>query len=601
MRLRPLSLAVVVLATFSILASLGSLACTGTAPYGDASVDPGGAPGDGSADVPLAPADVAGRPNGADGGIDRAVDSEFPGPTPAVPLPVNGPRPHRLLPGPMDQLSGDSITSCSHQDPPTAPGDRWCVFYRRPGADGVGTELWVINLSKVAAGVTAACDGTSPHCLLLTKTLWTNFTFNGPTHPFSHQFDGDTLIYYADAVPPSKELYRGPVYAWRPGWRAPRQLTSGQGIWCFGHRAKAIAHCLDNIVGDVKTPESFELRAGPLDEAGTEPLPSLGRIRPLRANNTSGWQASFTPDGNHFVYSDLSPDPAVETLRMIATADLGRGTPRVLRNGISQWTIGNDNQRLYHLRTTAEFQGRQEHDVFATDLTETAAEVKLGSRALGYFVLGEGAADEGVSFLSRLAGDQHALRIARDSRAPDSSQTIFTYTGLLEGIEISRDHRYTVWLDGRFTGRVVRHTDLNVCQLNTRTDAAVFVPMFLANGGLVFFSQDGSEELSDRDGLYARPDDCGGVQRFATKIDHYYPIGDRGMVYGDERTPAGTVTLKYAAAVSDGGRWRLDTPVAVHNEVEAGIYNVLGGEPKYVVFRAANANAETWVFGPLPL
>ncbi|HEY0713594.1 MAG TPA: hypothetical protein VGF45_13025 [Polyangia bacterium] len=594
MRSRPLSLAAVLL---PLLPLLTTLACTGTAPYGDASVDDAAAPVDtanagdaGNADVPLAPL--------PDAGFDLSIEAEFPPPPRALPLPPGSPKPQRLLSGPSDQLSGDAISSCSHQDPPSGAGDRWCSFYR-PGADGVGTELWVINLTKAAAGIAVPCDGSSPHCVRLTKTLWTNFAFNGPTHPFSHKFDGDTLIYYADAVPPSKELYRGPVYAWRPDWPAPRQLTSGQGVWCFGHRSRALAHCLDNIVGDIKKPESFELRAGKLEPASTEPLPSLGRIRPLRADGRPAWQASFTPDGNHFVFSDLTPDPAVETLRIVATAELGQTAPRVLRDHVSHWAIANDNQRLYFLRATGQVQGQDEHDVFATDLLDMAAEVKLGARALNYRILGDGRNDLGIAFLSNLGGNQRAFQIAPDSKNPATLQTIFKYTGLLEGFDIAADHRFTVWLDGGFIGRVVRHADLGVCKLNTRANASIYVPTFLAKGNLVFFSQDGLEELGDRDGLYARSDDCSDVQRFGEKIDHYHPVGDRGLVYGDERTPAGAVMLKYASAVNEGGRWRLDTPRVIHDAVEAGVYYVLGGVPTYIHFRPHGPTAETWVYGPI--
>ncbi|HEY0708583.1 MAG TPA: hypothetical protein VGG33_17375, partial [Polyangia bacterium] len=524
----------------------------------------------------------------------------FDGPPAATALPTDGPRPHRLLFGPNDSLSGDSISSCSHQDPPTAPGYRWCAFYR-PGVDGMGTELWVVNLTKAAAGTPAPCDGTSADCRRLTSTLWTNFAFNGPTHPFSHKFEGDTLIYYADAIPPSKEAFRGPVYAWRPDWNAPRQLTSGQGFWCFGNKKKPLAQCLDSVFGDIKRPESFELRAGVLDGTSNAPLPSLGRIRPLRPDGTPGWQTDFTPDGNHFVYSDLAPDPAVETLRIIPVAEIGRGVPRVVRSGVSRWTIANDNQRVYYLRLTGQVQGQPEYDLFATDLAEGAAEVKLSARAIDYLLMGDASTDKGVSYLARIGTDQRTFRLARDRRVPETAQTIFTYSGLLEGFDLSSDHRFTVWLDGRFTGRVVRHSDLSVCTLNTRSEAAVFVPSFLGGGDLVFYSQDGTIELSDRDGLYARSDDCGGVQRFAAKLDHFHTIGDRGLVYGDDYTPAGSVTLKYAKAIRDAAGPRLDRPVAIHGAVEAGIYHVLGGEPKYVVFRPTATNAETWVFGPLPL
>ena len=81
-------------------------------------------------------------------------------------------------------------------------------------------------------------------------TLWTGAPLGGPSHPFSHQFNGETLFFYADSTADRQSLYHGPVYAWRPGWKAPRVVTSPEGIMCFGHPTLPLVYCLDAIAGD---------------------------------------------------------------------------------------------------------------------------------------------------------------------------------------------------------------------------------------------------------------------------------------------------------------------------------------------------------------
>ena len=97
-------------------------------------------------------------------------------------------------------LTGDGPSTCSHQQPASGDGHRWCAF-ARPGAAGA-TELWVFDLTALAGGgqngAPLTCDGTSATCRRLSAALWTGSPLGGPSHPYSHAFDGDTLIFYAD-------------------------------------------------------------------------------------------------------------------------------------------------------------------------------------------------------------------------------------------------------------------------------------------------------------------------------------------------------------------------------------------------------------------
>ena len=148
----------------------------------------------------------------------------------------------------MARLTGIGVTSCSHQDPPSGNGDRWCVF-TVPRTAGRNDELWVINVSLAARDEVPACDGTNSNCLRLTTNLWTEFPLVGPVHPYSHQFWGDTLIFYADATSRPGEVHRGPVFGWRPGWLQARRIATGNAVDCAGHKDVALVHLPGGHVG----------------------------------------------------------------------------------------------------------------------------------------------------------------------------------------------------------------------------------------------------------------------------------------------------------------------------------------------------------------
>src|SRR6185369_13790646 len=117
---------------------------------------------------------------------------------------------------------------------------------------------------------------------------------------------------------------------------------------CWGHPALAVAHCLEDAAGTPKAPDSFELRAGPIADGDTT-LTSLGRITNLRPDGLRAWQAGWAPDGSRFAFSAPAAD-GVETLQVVATADLGRAAPIEIVRGVRSWQIGNDGRRVYFFR-----------------------------------------------------------------------------------------------------------------------------------------------------------------------------------------------------------------------------------------------------------
>jgi hypothetical protein len=220
-----------------------------------------------------------------------------------------------------------------------------------------------------------------------------------------------------------------------------------------------------------------------------------------------------------------------------------------------------------------------------------------------FIILGEGAKDEGVAFLSSSSRDRTSFRVVRDTSMPQGVVTVFTYRDLLEGVRMSPDLRYTAWLDSGFRARVVRHSDLNACKLNVYPQGAAFEPLFLDHAELVFWNED-APGADRRDGFYGRPEDCAGTRRFATGISYYTPLGDRGLIYTDERDDSQRTVLKLAPLTKQAGALTLGAPLRIHDHVEEGYYTLLGSPPSMVLFRAVGPdepNPGTWIFGPLPL
>jgi hypothetical protein len=142
--------------------------------------------------------------------------------------------------------------------------------------------------------------------------------------------------------------------------------------------------------------------------------------------------------------------------------------------------------------------------------------------------------DRGVIYLSALGMDRGAFRLLRDRTMPATTLTVFTYEGVLEDVRVSPDLRFTAWLDEGFTARVVPHDGSTPCELNSTADADVFAPIFQDDAALVFWNE--AEGLSDRrDGFFGPPQRCKERHKFAESVDFYVPIGNRGLVFGDEK------------------------------------------------------------------
>jgi hypothetical protein len=538
--------------------------------------------------LPAQPADAGQDRSVLDAPSDAAADSR-PAPT-GLPLPA-GVMPARKLFEDSARLTGAGPSGCSQQEPPSGDGHRWCVFSKPAGG---ATELWTVDVSA-ATRTAPACDGTSPACLRLTGALWTEFPLGGPVHPYSHEFHGDTLIYYADAVSRPNQLHRGPTYAWRPGWAQPRRISSETSVMCWGHPRLPLAHCLEDLVGPAMMPDLVEVRAGALADTAGASIPSVQWLRTY-ANGAPSWQAAFSPAGDLFALSSPDPDPAVETLRVVPTAELGRTPPRELLRDVNGWDISRDGQHLLFFR----FATKAEKALHVADFPAGTNVTRLATQVRDFLSVGS-AEKDAIIYVTESDPDHGALHLVRDLRAPMVAPTIFTYSDPIEDVRLSTDLRYTAWVDGHFRIRVVDNVTLASCDLNASPRRAGFAPVLLDSGALVFWTEEAPDDPDRRDAWLATAT-CASKRRFAERAELILPVGDRGVVFTDESDDE-RVTLKYAA--TPAGQWPDAGPVRIHDNVDPTSVFLVGAPsgtaPVLVMFRVVGGpEAGTYVFGPLP-
>jgi hypothetical protein len=325
----------------------------------------------------------------------------------------------RLVSG-VAALVGSGPNSCTNE--PGAGGDRWCGFVV-PATAGVVPaatgkwELWVIDVTTVAQGETVKCDGTDSYCLRLSSNVYMD-RFLGAGND---GFEGDTLIYEADADATAVQQFIGPISAWRPGWPAGRVLTSGKGVVCSGHKTAPVALCLQdestNADGDV----SYGLVAGPLPDENGGPLPLLENVLVTLGTDSATvgeFQVGFSPDGGHVAWSARPDAAGKETLKVQAIDD---ATTRVtVASDVTAWEISKDGTRWMWLRSF------NHDDLVPSGTLEMAAfpggegVSTLATKVSNY----EGIGTKGVLFRDAVVHTLGDLRLMPDRDAPATTTLI---------------------------------------------------------------------------------------------------------------------------------------------------------------------------------
>jgi hypothetical protein len=552
-----------------------SLACGGSKP-----AQRGGPPAPSpDATTEVGPTDDAGGSAG-DGGADALP----PLPPTARALPAEIQPPVRLF-GARAILADLDKTSCTHQTPPSGDGHRWCAFMLGPIVGGVA-ELWVIDVTRAATGFVPPCDGTDPGCVRLTDKVATRSVAF---------FEGDTLFYGTDSTAGPTGDFLGRIFAWRPGWSGGRQISSDAGITCIGNAHSAAAACLDDPAGNPANRDSANVRAGYLATENGAALRSFGRY-PLRNDDNVAWAAKLSPDGSVFVLSDADTMGAKQTLRIAPTAAVGQAPPTIAIDDATRWQISNDGQKIYFMRGV-----QPDVDLYVADFPSGANVTLLETDAKEFWLIGDRPEEQAVEIRkSRMPGGTIELLADRSSTTP---KVIFNYDDFLDGAVVSRDLRYTTWLNEDFRGVVFRNSDLSTCTIQAGPTNEVYTPSYLDDASVMFWTERSRSQPKSalRDAYFARPEACNDKTLLAVNIDQLMPVGDRGVIFTDElEVDTELATLKYIAAA--GATLDPAGPLRVQEHVAWPVI-LVGQDPPLVVYKATGPTPETsgiFVFGPVP-
>jgi len=462
------------------------------------------------------------------------------GPAVVVP-PTPGPGDKRLVKGTLE-LIGSGADTCTNQVPPS--GDRWCGF-ARPSAILGASELWVVNVTKSAAGTAINCDAPSdPNCLRLSGGL-----VSDPTSGFRiHGFDGDTLAY--SEMPSAGSSTN---FAWRPGWTKPHPLTAKMGLACNGHASTRAAVCLENPVVDPTMTfyQSVELHAGMLDDQAT-PLPLVDTIILRTKADAAGvkkWGARLTPDGLSVAWSTRATETGTEDLKVKTLGDAT--APVTVAADVDQWTISADSKKWFWLKTyNYDGTGNAPSGTLqSATYPSGASPVTIATAVADY----DQAGPTGVLYRANVAQGVGNLTLAADRDAPATVSMVDK--GVIFVFKVSKDGKnaaYTKNVQFLDIAQTIPIFDLFVgtgaaapCAL-AASPLGLLPPDFFAGGSMVAWGRFNST-TQEVEGITTTLAGCTN-RKFAADVFGWTAIGDEGLVYLDTLNPNQNVseaTLRY--------------------------------------------------------
>jgi hypothetical protein len=526
----------------------------------------------------------------------------------APPPPPPTPDAVLLVPG-RARLVGTHGSACSNAVPVTGNGDRWCAF-TLPNRQIGFTDLWVMNVTKALANKKApVCDGTDPNCKLLIPPgstaaqgtqLWTGQPMQGPIHPTTHRFDGDTLIFHAlasDAV----DQYTGPIFAWRPGMEAPKQISLTKTAYsCSAHFTAESYVCIENL--STMDPLVFDLTAGKLSTTAK----MVKHIVPFRAGTqTSQWRAALNRSGDTLIFSTgglttTSADRETIYLSKFDAPDV----VTTLRAGASRWTLSADGTKIYFLANYNYDPMAPAGALTMADYPSGANEKTLVPAVAALQVLADGEVDKGIGFFDTIVNGKATYKIMKDRNVPAMVTTVVTNIGGI--IALTRDLKYLYYYkdfnqdNGSTTDGHIALTDgsMTSCPLTMSLDSDQFGSPFNRSGTQVFWTDNVDQIDGVGEGWVGSTAGCANKHKYSDKMDFWFIKGDDGMVYSDEGV-ADYSALKYA--LFNGGTTLVGEPHAIQKQVNR-IYAILPNFEALIfnIVNSAEANDGLYMYSMVP-
>lgn len=476
------------------------------------------------------------------------------------PAPVTSPGSKQVVPGAVT-LVGHGPDSCTNAPPVEgdAAGDRWCAFGR--AAPSGFYELWLLDVTKAAAGASIACDGADAACVRVSSRF-----FKGKRTGFAGAgFNGDTLIYGEwPYMGDGDEPYVGVLSAWRPGWAAGRALTANTGRFCVGHARAAAAYCFENLAGDGSVADvTIELHAGGL--AGTATLPKIDTLLLAATSDAPGAPArvqyDLSPDGTYALWSTRTAANAPETLHAQKLDSTDASI--TVASDVSRWAASPDGRAWYWLAGyDYDVAGAAAGTLQTAPFPDGTSPVTLAASVGEFGVLGE----KGLWLRADIASQLGTLRFLADRDAPAGAAVVDTKVlsildATTDGARFLYAKSYVPVRPGPITTVAVNRTltDLYVgspggaapCVVS-ETPVALHATLAAA-GGLALWGRYDTTASEDgvEDGVATSVAKCAS-QPFASRVAALLPAGADAFAYTDENDLAsGEATLRYAHVVGD--------------------------------------------------
>jgi hypothetical protein len=443
------------------------------------------------------------------------------------------------------QLIGSGPDTCTNQVPPT--GDRWCGFARL-STDLMNYELWVVDVTKASApGSNVVCDPSvnDPACVRLSTGLFVDST-NGLR---VNAFDGDTLVY--EEVPSmAMNGFLGSVFAWRPGWMAPHNISGSSGFFCTGHATTTSAVCFANPQADPTNMffRTVELHAGTLTDADGE-LPLIGTLLVHAANDATGvtkFSFQLSPDGQAIGWSTRATDTGTEDLQWQLLND---DTSRIaVATDVDGWIITNDSKEWLWLKSfNYDQNGAPSGTLQSAAYPGGGASPTTVAQKVGDFME---AGSDGVIYRTSVSGDVGTLLIAPNRDMPSSVAMVDSAVAFVFGTSADgKTATYTKNIASTASGGQLfdvyagNSVGAMPCTLTSNTDAFM-PPTFLGNGSLMAWGKVNTL-TSALEGWQTSLPSCASTL-FANDIILLTAIGTQGAVYldtvnSDPNTSEGTL------------------------------------------------------------
>jgi hypothetical protein len=406
-----------------------------------------------------------------------------------------------------------------------ATGDRWCAFVAASVSNPGKGDLFVVNVSKAAAGTAITCGVTDANCIRLTN----NFGENAE-HPA--MFQGDSLVYYE---------FTGTPFGWRPGMAAGRMLAAADPttldvVLCTPSRKGTAVICLRDLPAAMQ-PDGTTLRsdliAGKIDGAASPPLVKVETVISLNMADTAveHFQMGFPVPGSDVIaWSGRATPTGPEILK---TQTLGNDASRAtVASAVSDWAGSPDGTRWYwraQINETAGAATFRSGELQSAPYPGGASPVPIATNTLQYIFPTD------TSLLTVDAAKQ-MLGFANPVTAPTTSQVIDT--GVIGFVALSAQgfvsYAKTITTSasgGSFTDLFVKKSDgTGACTFTSATDGYpvdfIFTP---SSGGAAWIQLGGASATAQ----FTRLSDCLKTSLGPNAI-WTEPIGDRAVLFLDE-------------------------------------------------------------------